>query len=392
MYGIFAFIFVGWNSIWLNVPASRNGKIAITSNFLYFAVVHTDSIYIYNYTSGENLITQIWDTSGIFSLSADDSILNFVHTKDTLLEVIKIKAYSVETTYTLLSPEPCKNLKLYNDGMVYPSSEPEWYLICQGENGIYASHYFQALYETFQGFDTVISENTTNFDFTSSRDNRTHITYATANGKLFLRNGNLTSFDTLSILIDSMLPDTPHVTITSKGDTIFIAYERISSQSLPDKDIYSVTYYFEGNDEPVRINVSASLDDEILPQSVMELNQPVDTVHVFYLLTSNPEELNEAIFPSPYNSNVFHETIFTGNIRTFHLSNLFNKIGILITMEDNSTVLLTNYGVGTKERKGSFFSQKGIKPGVYSIDGRKLNVVPTKGLFIKNGQKILRLP
>ena len=395
MMWLIIFSIIGWTGLNVNIPPSVNSQVAITGNRTFFAVNSNDSVYVYSYHSNqEKFLYSFKDTTGVISISAFDTTLLLCHVlEDSLLELVRIKDTILDTNYTIHSPAKCTSLKLYNDGMLHPYSFPIWYITCKSDEGIFMTHSTDFA-NSFYTFDTVTTLQTKSFDFTTSVNasgDRLHFIFVTMDSTLYLLNGGYPSnFNSSPIKIDSMLPDTPHISISSKGDTLFIAYERISSLTFPDRDIYYATYHFEGNDEPTLYSVSATTNEETNPLSVIELNQSADTIHLFFINQTGPSEINEAIFPTPYTT-FTKSIIFTGNIQTMHTSNWYSRIALIITLQDSSTVLLTNYTVSVKEPALNIRYHSHKNHGTYSIDGRKLRKIPHRGLIIKDGKKIIEI-
>ncbi len=373
-------LLIAWDITNPDVPKSSKGTISVTEHYTYFAVKHQDSVSIYSYDSHyEWHIYDLPDTQSVFSISGYDTTLLFAHTaNDTQIEIIRAERIGIDTAYNITIPERCERIKLYNDGMLHSTSYPVWYLVCMGSSGIYITH-SSDYGKSFFPFDTVTTENATSFDFTTSVNNtgdRLHLIYATQNGNLYLLNGAYPSnFNSPPIQVDSMLPDTPNISISARYDTLFIAYERESSQTFPDRDIYFATYYFEGSDEPVRGAVAASTTEETNPLSVITF---YGGIHLFYIDRTSPSELVEAIFNPPYDY-PSQSAIYTGNISSIQASNWFNNIGFIITTPDSSTILLANYTVGVRESPRSTSNKTS---GVFTVDGRRLHYIPLKGMFI----------
>ncbi len=391
---LIAFYILSWSHLRINVPPSFASTIAVTDTYTFFTINRNDSLYIYLHRPDqEKYIYSIIDTTGTYSISAFDSILIFAHVaKDTVIEIVKIKDTLVDSVYTIISPERCNSIKMYNDGMVHPFSYPVWYMICRGESGIFLTHSTNFA-SSFYPFDTVLNIYTRAFDFITSKNStgdRLHLIFVTYDSVLYLANGAYPgNFDTIFIKIDSMLPDTPHVSISAKEDTLFVSYERISSETHPDRDIYYVAYYHEGNDNhPIVQPIAATFDEETFPISIMEFTPHPDTIHLFYLKYTSPIELQEALVISPY-SDFNTRTVYAGDIKTIHVSNWYSKIAFIITLNDSSTLLFANYPILVREKR----SRKKVNPatGIYTIDGRKLKAQPARGIFIENGKKIIKL-
>ncbi|GEM_PF-6441832 len=383
---------------WLQLPIApaEKGAISTLDNGISHMVLWSaDSTYFYEVFNGSStMFYAAQDTIGIFDLSSYDTMIIFARrSSPDSIEIIRFVNLTPDTFYTLYAPQNCHKLQLYNDAHLHPTF-PIWYLLCKNDSGIFITH--SSNYgSSFYPFDTVlIDSQVDNFDFMTSVNqtgDRVHLVYSkktSGNNYLYLINGSYPASFTDTVKIDSMIPDSGNFTIYAIGDTLFIAYERYSFVGS-DIDLYFVVSFYEGDSSTLQ---PGTISATTLTQKYPLIIPGKDTLMVFFLdmQGQNSNNIIKSIFPSPYTNPHNTGTIYEGNISIIKGDRTSHFPAILALSFDGYAYFIYDDTYSSVQEAHNFNKFKTKKhTGIYAIDGRRITEKPIRGLYIKNGKKVV---
>ncbi len=372
---------------WQQVPLHPAKKCAISSQdsaITYAALWDGDTLLLYHiFNEHPTLFYELHDSIGVFSISSYDSILIMARkiAYDSI-QIIRFVHLSPDTIYSIHTK--AEKLLLYNDGYIHQYSFPIWYMVLKNDSGLFMTH--SSDYGTsFYPLDTVlIDTGIINFDFTTSLNNtgdRLHIIYEkkiTDENYLYLLNGSYPASFTTPILIDSMIPDTGHFSIYATYDTVFVAYERLSSSAVPDPDIFFAVSYHEGDTWQYN-----TISADTVPEKYPVIIPAKDSLKVFFI---DDNYLYESVLTSPYNTSLPKISIYQNNFSMISGDKTSYFPAILSIDNANNGYFVYDDTYSTIRETKKHRAKKWPK-GVFSIDGRKIKGTLKRGIYIKNGKK-----
>lgn len=385
-----------WNEIFIG-NAQKGNITTLNRGKSYIALYASETIYLHEVFEGaDTLFYSITDSSGIFDISSYDTITLLANkVGNNEIRITRFINLSKDTTFVITTPSECNKILIYNDGHIHPSF-PIWYLLCQTDAGIFMSHSIDHG-NTFYPPDTILLDTgLVSFDFTTSvnvQGDRLHLVYAKRVNDivyLYLINGSYPATFAPPIEIDSMIPDSGHFSVYAKGDTIFVAYERLSSDVLHDIDLYYAISFYEGSSWNLGL-ISATTNDEINPVIIPSY----DTLKVFYIKENeqNPSSIEECIFMSPYTESIIFTTIGVGNFLSIYAdkNSIYPAILALDDINNGYLIYDDTYSKITENPQIKRDRKEYKKNGTFIITGQRTSKKLKSGIYFKDGKKVLIL-
>ncbi len=386
-------IYIAWLQIYTG--NATKGQISnLDSTAFYTALFYHDTVFLHKITPiSDSVFYAIYDTCGVFSISAFRSTLLLVtRESDHFLRITKFVNSMVDTTYAISTPFRCDSIILYNDGHLHPSY-PVWYILCSSNSGLYMTHSSNHG-TTFCPFDTVLTDTTViSASFITSTSQGRDIIHIIFNKKegstssLYLLNGNYPNNFGAPIFIDNSIPYDAHFSVYALADTVFTVYERITTSTFPDKDLYLAVSFYGGSDWNIG-TISTDTRDAMFPVIIPAR----ETLRIYYVvkdISSTTSYINGRLVPSPYTTCLSEFLVFEGSYSKLYSDPTSSFKGMLAISTNDSAYFVYEQCSILKEKSEGQLRKK--TPGIFTIDGRRIRGKPDNGIYIKDGKGVIIL-